>query len=89
MAVFRTVALASLALIAGGCATRAYHENAALRAMRPQDPAPALTAYVAPQSDFPTIGGDILKGTSPADLESASKAGLLVPDPGLAGESPP
>jgi hypothetical protein len=89
MAVFKRLALAGLALLASGCATRAYHENAALRAMRPQAPAPALSAYVAPRNDFPTIGGDILKGTSPADLEAARLAGPLAADPGLAGDSPP
>ncbi|HXU98978.1 MAG TPA: hypothetical protein VG166_00590 [Caulobacteraceae bacterium] len=86
MALFRFSALIGLSLLAGGCVTRAYHENAALVAMRPQAPPPALSAYIAPQTDFPTIGGDILKGTSPADLESARGVGPLAPD--LESESP-
>jgi hypothetical protein len=84
------IALATFVLTLGGCVARSYQENAALRAARPQAPAPDITAYAAPRADYPTVGGDILKGTSPADLAAAREAAAkpLAPDPGATGETP-
>jgi hypothetical protein len=45
-----------------------YHqERPALRMARPEAEPAALAAYTPPRSDYPTVGGDILKGTSPAE----------------------
>ena len=55
-----------LAASLGGCAD--YHqENPALRMVRPAGPPADLTAYAPPNSDYPSVGGDILKGTSPTE----------------------
>jgi hypothetical protein len=60
----RTIAAALLALGLGGCVS--YHqETAALRMPRPNAEPAALAAYAAPDGDYPSTGGDILKGTSP------------------------
>ncbi|HEY2708229.1 MAG TPA: hypothetical protein VGI95_09260 [Caulobacteraceae bacterium] len=57
--------LVALALTVGlgGCV--AYHQEvAALRMPRPAGEA-ALGAYAAPDRDYPSVGGNILAGTSP------------------------
>jgi hypothetical protein len=61
----RTITLvAILAGGLGGCAF--YHqENPALRMPRPKALSPELTSYAAANEDYPSVGGDILKGTSP------------------------
>ncbi len=63
------VAIGALALAAaglGGCVS--YHqENAALRMPRPAVDSPELTAYASADPDYPSVGGDILKGTSPRE----------------------
>ena len=73
MLVWKRLAIAGLALAASGCATRGFHENAALRAAVPSPPAVEISTYIAPKDDYPTVGGDILRGTSPADLEAAGR----------------
>ena len=60
----RMIAVAVLVLSLGGCVS--YHqETAALRMPRPNAEPAALAAYAAPDADYPSAGGDILKGTSP------------------------
>jgi hypothetical protein len=78
------VAIAILAASLSGCIYGVRQENAALRAARPPVPPAALAAYQPSQNDFPTVGGDILRGTSPADLAAARAevARPLTPDPG-------
>jgi len=57
-------AVGLLAVGLGGCAS--YHQEvAALRMPRPAGEAPALAAYAAADPRYPTVGGDILKDTSP------------------------
>jgi hypothetical protein len=89
MSAWRYLSLTSVALMASGC-VNGFHENAALRAERPSPPPAELSAYIAPRNDFPTVGGDILRGTSPADLAAAREAAVkpLAPDPGPGGDSP-
>jgi hypothetical protein len=58
------IATAALALGLGGCAS--YHQEvAALRMARPAGD-PALAAFEAPAPDYPSVGGDILKGAAPS-----------------------
>ena len=78
----RRLALIAVPLAACGCVAPTLHENAALRAQRPQA-VHALAAYVTPQDDFPSVGGDILRGTSPADLAVVREA---EPPPPLGSE---
>lgn len=54
----------ALAASLAGCAS--YHqETAALRAPRPTGAAPGLAAYAAADPAYPSVGGDILRDTSP------------------------
>ncbi len=57
-----------------GCATRTVQENAALRAPRPKSSTPALAEFVKPADIYPSIGGDTLKGASPAEQAEAREA---------------
>ena len=55
---------AMLAISLGGCV--AYHQEVAvLRMPRPAAEPPELAAYARPNPDYPTVGGDILRGTAP------------------------
>lgn len=68
------VALACVA--AGGCVTRTRVESAALAMSWPDPPARDLDAYATPAADYPTVGGDILKGASPAEQAQARAAAV-------------
>ena len=65
----RTLVLTLLALLPpalglGGCAS--YHQEvAALRMVRPAREPAALAVYAAPDRAYPSVGGNILAGTSP------------------------
>ena len=73
MNVRTTVGVGLLGLGLCGC----YHlERPALRMERPGGPA-ALSAYAAAKQDYPSAGGDILKGTAPA--ESATYKATIEP----------
>ncbi|MBV9995231.1 MAG: hypothetical protein JO127_08455 [Caulobacteraceae bacterium] len=73
MNVRTTVGVGLLGLGLCGC----YHlERPALRMERPGGPA-ALSAYAAAKQDYPSAGGDILKGTAPA--ESATYQATIEP----------
>jgi hypothetical protein len=51
-------------LALGGCVS--YHQEVAkLRMPRPSTDSQLLAAYAPPVADYPSVGGDILKGTSP------------------------
>ena len=67
---FAAITLLALAAVGlGGCAF--YHqETAALRMPRPKVESPELTSYAAANQDYPSVGGDILKGTSPHEAEA-------------------
>jgi hypothetical protein len=72
------------------CITHTTQESAALPQPWPQPPA-NLTAYGPPAPDYPSVGGDILKGSSPADLAKARAAAfrpLDLPDTPDQGEAP-
>ena len=55
----------------GGCVAHTRVENAALTQPWPTAPAADLTAHAKPAGDYPTVSGDVLKGTSPADQAAA------------------
>ena len=69
-----------LTLGLGGCV--AYHqENAALRMPRPQAEPRELTSYAAANDDYPSVGGDILKGTSPIEASAYDATVAAPPGP--------
>lgn len=80
---FKRVLIAGLAGAAlAGCVASTHPENAALRMpWPPESPAPLL-AFQPPTGDYPTVGGDILKGTSPADADAARAAAIQTEPPG-------
>ena len=66
--------LAAMALLAAGCVARTHEENAALRSTWPTDKAGSLAAAGRSDMGWPSVGGDILRGTSPEDLAKARAA---------------
>jgi hypothetical protein len=58
------VALTALTLAA--CVNQRL-ERPALRMARPSAEPPALEAFAAPDKTYPSVGGDILSGTSPEE----------------------
>jgi hypothetical protein len=72
-----------LAVGLGGCVS--YHQEvAALRMQRPTGEAPALAAYATADRQYPSVGGDILQGTSPrsAAAYDATSGERVPPPPG-------
>lgn len=65
----------------GGCAH--YHQEvAALRMVRPAVEPAELTAYARGDPNYPSVGGDILRGTSPtAAAAYEATSGERVPPP--------
>jgi hypothetical protein len=59
---------AAVGLVA--CVAHTHQERVALRMAWPSPPPAALVAYAPPSSDYPSVGGDILK--APADLPPAA-----------------
>jgi hypothetical protein len=53
-----------------GCVMPYHEENAALRMARPVAQLRELADYAAPNTDYPTVGGDILKNQN-ADFQTA------------------
>jgi hypothetical protein len=47
----------------------------------PLPPPAGIAAAAAPKGDYPTLGGDVLKGTSLADLAAARAAATTSPPP--------
>jgi hypothetical protein len=83
-AVMRRWMMAGAGLLAiglGGCA--GYHQEvAALRMPRPIGAARALADYAATDPAYPSVGGDILKGTSPrSEAAYDATVGERVPPP--------
>jgi hypothetical protein len=64
-------AVAFVALAAAGCVARTHQENAARRSTWPADKAGALASVSRPDVDWPSVNGDILRGTSPEELAKA------------------
>ena len=54
----------------GGCVMPYHEENAALRMARPAAQPRELADYAAPNTDYPTVGGNILKNQN-ADFRAA------------------
>jgi hypothetical protein len=80
---------ALLALPLCACISHTRPESAALPQPWPQPP-PNLAAYGPPSPDYPSVGGDILKGSTPADLAEARAAAfrpLDLPDTPDQGEA--
>ena len=75
------VGAAFAALNLGGCAH--YHQEvAALRMARPATEPGELAAYAGPVANYPSVGGDILKGTGPtAAAAYDATSGERVPPP--------
>ena len=65
---------AALALVLGGCVSGIHRVTVAGRMPRPTAPSTDLLAYATPSPDFPSIGGDILRGASPEALAAARAA---------------
>jgi hypothetical protein len=82
MARWTLVSAAAVAMGLSGCVT-VHHENAALRMPRPNSTSPELLAYAPPNAEYPSVGGDILKGASPAEHEAQA------PAPGDVMNAPP
>ena len=72
---------AFLALNLAACAS--YHQEvAALRMPRPRTEPAELAAYARPNPNYPSVGGDILAGTSPtAAAAYDATSGERVPPP--------
>jgi hypothetical protein len=72
MRVWKILAAASLAAALGGCVLPYHEENPALVMVRPAAPPRELAVYAPPNNDYPTVGGDILKGVTayPAATET-------------------
>ena len=71
---WRAFGVGALAAALAGCVTPTHVENAALTMPWPKPPAAELLAYAPPHDDYPSVGGDILKGASPADRAAARAA---------------
>jgi hypothetical protein len=83
-----TAGAVALVLPLCACITHTRQENAALPQPWPQAP-PNLSAYGPPAPDYPSVGGDILQGSSPADLAAARAAAFHPLDaPDTPDESP-
>lgn len=83
MAAVAMLALGLSALGLGGCVS--YHQEvAALRMPRPTGEAPGLAAYATADRQYPSVGGDILHGTSPrsAAAYDATSGERVPPPPG-------
>ena len=70
-----------------GCVARSHRENAALSMPWPQSPPAGIAAGAHPNGAYPTVGGDVLKGSSLADLAAArAAAGAPLDAPDTAGK---
>jgi hypothetical protein len=74
MTPLRACGVGAMAMALCGCVTRTHVENAALTMPWPKAPGAELLAYSPGNPDYPTVGGDILKGASPAEQAAARAA---------------
>ncbi len=70
MRLFKVIVSLALGGALSGCVMPYHEENAALRMVRPAAQTQALADYAAPNADYPTVGGDILKNQN-ADFKAA------------------
>ena len=70
MRLFRMALALCGAAALSGCVMAYHQENAALRMVRPAAQTPALADYTKPNTDYPTVGGNILKDQD-ADFHDA------------------
>jgi hypothetical protein len=90
MNVLRTAAIVSLAASVAACV--GHHETAALRMQRPPHEPADLAAYAKPNPDYPSVGGDILKGATPvaaAAYQASGDEGAPPPAAQAPGPTPP
>lgn len=67
---------------AGLCGCADYHQEvAALRMVRPTVQSPQLAAYAPPNPDYPSVGGDILRGTAPKSGAAYDESQTIGPGP--------
>jgi hypothetical protein len=71
------IVASGLVVAAGGCVSHTRPENAALPQPWPQPP--NLADYQKGEPDDPSVGGDILKGYTPAELAAARAAATQTP----------
>lgn len=64
MKALKIITAAVLAASLAGCVLPYHEENAALVMPRPAAPPSELAAYAPPNNDYPTVGGDTLKGVT-------------------------
>jgi hypothetical protein len=64
----------AVALALAGCVTRTHEENAARRATFPLGAVQPTFVATGADAGWPTVKGDILRGTSPAELAKARAA---------------
>ena len=64
-------AVAVVALVAAGCVTRTHEENQARRSTWPADKPGPLAVTGRTDAAWPSVAGDILRGTSPEELAKA------------------
>ena len=71
----RALAMAAVATLASvGCVTRTHEEQAARRSTWPAIADGLPAAGRRSEADWPSVRGDILHGTSPAELAAARAA---------------
>ncbi|MFI4974894.1 MAG: hypothetical protein ACHP84_10180 [Caulobacterales bacterium] len=63
-----TIALAMLAASLAACVST-HQESAALRMPRPPAAPAGLAPYASANAEYPSVGGDILKGTAPQAMD--------------------
>ncbi len=73
MAPRRLIVLLAAGAALTGCYTE-HTENAAKAMAQPQAQPAALAGYVTPNPDYPSIGGDVLRGASPQEQAQARAA---------------
>jgi hypothetical protein len=82
----------SAAVIAGlvglaGCV--GYHQVTAVRMARPAHEPPELAAYAKPDPNYPSVGGDILRGAWPASPAEGAGDEETSPPGQTPGATPP
>ena len=70
----KLIVLLGSVLALAGCVTRTHQENSALRMGWVKPPIYSPSGLPEAAGAYPSVGGDILKGTSPAELAEARAA---------------
>jgi len=81
----RLVTLFAAAMSLSGCVAGVRQVASPPRAAQANPPAASLTAYATPDAVYPTIGGNVLAGTSP-EVQAAARAAAIRPPP--TGDAP-